>query len=712
MTKKKAKKLPSSPSEKRAKKSSAKRPNKKESDYSTVITPKLLDWGDTSRSIIGAPPVEPIIADAPPVVEHAAEPQRKVRADLSAELEVPPSVALAETTARWLVTAAVFLVPIVFHPGTIDAFNLAKLTVLWVLLVGAAAAWLIGVALSPRTFTVPRGPLVAGSIVLLGITSLATATSPSRGLSLFGLYHRYEGLISLFLYVSLLLLIVALYRRNIAQLRELLRAMGAAAAVVAVYVLFQSVGLDPFQWRGATGLDPSHPVGALGNAAFTASFLGIATPIVAYLAITAKVRAARFAWLGAAGVIVISLFCTQGRGGMLAAVTGIGAFFLFESRLMSWQKVGSIALILLVLGTIPVIAPRFIDPPSSDSRVDYRTEIWTASVKTAIARPILGWGPESFYGEHARFRTATEAREQGLGLSDKPHNVFLSWATSTGLGGLATYLLVVGLALFAVAGEPSSKGTPRRLLISTMGAALVAYLVQGLYSVDIPPLAVSGWVILAALAATQVVVRTRRVLPILSPVEKARSPIVPAAISIAAVALALSGLAPLRADHAAWEAERRGRSGWSSSALESYESAVRLNPRESAYLGLEAFYLERVAQDDDATISAPRAYRRAVSLYERAIRVQPGNLQFMIGAARAYLYLGEQVDVRNFQDGDRWLRRAVARDPRDPQIHDLHADLLRAWADAIDGKAAAALRARARSADDQARRLRSSSPSR
>jgi O-antigen ligase len=700
MAKKKANKPQSKPSRAR---------RKKTADGTSLPGPRLLDWGDASESILGdTREVAPIIEDAPSVVRPEPEPQEL--ADLSEEGEPPRPVAQAEETARWLLAAAVFLVPIVFHPETIDAFNLTKITVLWILLVGATAAWLVGVALSPQRFTLPRGPLITGSLALLGITALATALSPNRTLSFFGLYHRYEGLISLVLYVWTLLLIVFLYRRHIDRLRELLRALGIASAVVSAYVLLQTVGLDPFEWRGATGVDPSHPVGALGNAAFTASFLGIAAPVVVYLASTARTRATRVGWLAVGGLIVVSIFATQGRGGMFAAAAGLGAFALFQSGLEPWRKVGSVVVLLLVLGLFPVFAPRFIDPLGSDSRVGHRTDIWTASVKTAIDKPFLGWGPESFYGQHSRFRTATEAREHGLGLSDKPHNIFLSWATSTGLAGLATYLLVVGLALFAVAGESSSKGTARRLLLSSLGAALVAYLVQGLYSVDIPPLALTGWLILAGIATTQVRVRRKRVLPLLRPMGKTSGSLVPAAISVTAAALALSGLAPIRADHAAWEAERRGRSGWSSSVLSLYESAVGLNPRESAYLGLQAFYLERVAPDDDATVSGPDAYRRAVSLYERAASVQPGNLQFMIGAARASLYLGQQVDPRYFEDGDRWLSRAVARDPLDPQIYDLHADLLRVWAEARAGEAAAALRARARSADEEARRLRSGSP--
>ncbi len=414
----------------------------------SLLTPKPIDWGQSDSILGDVRPATSILGDAP-LVGLRSDTDEKAHVAIE-EPELPRPVAVAERTARWLITAAVFLVPIVFHPETIDAFNLAKVTVLWILLIGATAAWVIGLTIAPKLFVAPRGPMVAGSVALLAVASIATLTSPNRALSFFGLYHRYEGLISIGLYIWSLLLVVLLYRRTPRHLRDLLTAVAAAATVVGVYVLMQGVGLDPFQWRGATGADPSHPVGALGNAAFTASFQGIAAPAIAYMLITARTRVTRMAWLAAGGVVFVSILITQGRGGLLAALAGLGALVMFQANRAAWTKVAAVAVLLFVLGLVPVIAPALVDPAGSDSRVAQRTDIWIASVRTVAERPLLGWGPESFYGQHPPYRTATEAREHGLSLSDKPHNIFLSWATSTGMAGLSLYVLVIGLALFAV----------------------------------------------------------------------------------------------------------------------------------------------------------------------------------------------------------------------------------------------------------------------
>ena len=632
--------------------------DREEGSGRSLLRPAPLKWkssdsilGDqkSSAPILGDTTAPVRDADLVPTVEEAVPEPAPYE-----EPALPAAAETAERAARWLLLAAVFLVPVVFHAETVDAFSLAKMTALWVCLVSATGAWVVGLLLAPRRVALPRGPIVLSSLVLFGITVIATAFSPNRGLSFFGLYHRYEGLVSLALFMWVVLLIVVLYRRVPSRVRELVTALGVAAAVVSVYVVAQSLGLDPFEWRGATGAEPSHPIGALGNSAFTASFLGIAVPMVLYLFLSAATRATRIVWMGTGGFLFVSLLVTQGRGGMLAALAGVGVLLVFKTHLRSWTKVVAVVGgLLLALGLLPLVAPGLIDPPGSDASVPHRTDIWNASVRTLADRPLFGWGPESFYGQYPRFRTATEAREQGLSLSDKPQNIFLSWATSTGLAGLVAYLLMIALALRAVTRRVAARDRPEGLLLATLGAGLVAYLVQGLYSVDIPPLAFTGWLLVAGIAASDEVSAGRLSSADVRPTQRSWGPIAPAGVVAIAAALSLSGLGPLRADHAAWEAERRARSGWSPSALELYESAIALNPRESAYLGLLAFYLERAATDADAAVSPRDAGIRAANLYERASSAQPGNLQFMIGAARAYLSLGEQVDERYFAEGDR-----------------------------------------------------------
>jgi hypothetical protein len=138
---------------------------------------------------------------------------------------------------------------------------------------------------------------------------------------------------------------------------------------------------------------------------------------------------------------------------------------------------------------------------------------------------------------------------------------------------------------------------------------------------------------------------------------------------------------PLRADHAAWAAEARAGAGWSSETMDLYSKAMSLNPFEAAYKGLGAFYLERIAGQGSAPFTYEQALVTAASLYERASALQPGNVYFMINAARVYERLGRTVDNSYFVRADRWLGRAVTIDAHDPQVHQLYSSMLKAWSE-------------------------------
>ncbi|MEX0875737.1 MAG: O-antigen ligase family protein [Actinomycetota bacterium] len=687
------------------------------------------------RPILDEPgPVAPILDEPGHIAPILDETEAKSRSDDDAlepddgayaepgggagepEPEPHPLAEFAARAARALMAAAVFAVPVIVDPRSVDAFNLAKATALWMLVLAAAATWCVSSYLGRGRLVFPRAWIVRASVALLGIATLATLLSPNRTLSLIGLYHRYEGLVSLALYVGALLLIVMLYRGQAGKLRGLVAAAGGAAGVVAAYVIVQQLGIDPVEWRGTTGTAPTYPIGNLGNPAFTASFLGISAPFVAYLAISARTRASRISWSAVGGGVLISLWLTHGRAGMVAVLAGVGALALFASRVRVWRKMTLVAAGLLVLVALPLMSAGFVDPPAPEAQpavAEFRTDTWVAAVRMLGDRPFLGWGPESFYGQYPRYRTAVEAREQGLAIPDKPHNVFLGWATSTGTLGLAAHLVLVGIALGMVGARRRSESNVR--LTAAFGAGLVAYLAQGMYSVDIPPLAFMGWFALAGIAvltespeASATIGGGRSWLQ--------STPIPTVAVVVAAVALIAAGFGPLRADRAAWEGERRSGLGWSSGTWRFYESAMRLHPREPAYQGLAASYLERVAaggasapgpEDDGTAAPGPEdALRMAAGLYEKASSMQPRNMHFLIGAARAYSRLGETFDERGFSSADRWLRRAVSRDPRDTQVYDLRADLLRSWADAAGDPEERELLALARAMDESADRLR------
>src|SRR5487761_1568434 len=107
------------------------------------------------------------------------------------------------------VLAALFLSAIWFSRGTIDVFDLTKITILWFLGLISLALWVISSA--ERGVWVPKVRLFWLAGAFLAVEALATVFSMDRWVSFLGLYHRYGGLIPFCLYATIALILVGLY---------------------------------------------------------------------------------------------------------------------------------------------------------------------------------------------------------------------------------------------------------------------------------------------------------------------------------------------------------------------------------------------------------------------------------------------------------------------------------------------------------------------
>src|SRR5207245_9502965 len=111
-------------------------------------------------------------------------------------------------------------VPVGLHADTIDVVNLEKRTPLWTSVVCALGLTVAAAIAQPGSVWPRRSRTLLAAVVLLGVTGLATAFSSNRTLSFYGLYHRYGGLISLAIYVTVAGLIAVLSAGPHPQLPE------------------------------------------------------------------------------------------------------------------------------------------------------------------------------------------------------------------------------------------------------------------------------------------------------------------------------------------------------------------------------------------------------------------------------------------------------------------------------------------------------------
>ena len=606
--------------------------------------------------------------------------------------------------ARYLLLAGVLLAPLVFNTRSADVFMLPKVLTLWVTAAGACGLWLISA--SGHRWPLRHSRMAALSAVYLAVVVVATLTSRSRLDSLIGSYERYGGLLSLVLYLLAASLIVAIYTSRPGGLVEVTRVATVAAAALSAYVLLQAVGLDWVVWREPSGAVAKFHAGSMGNSDFAGGYLGLALPLAA-LGLWDRGR-----WRTAAAVSVVlmvaGLAVARSRGGLLAGVAGVVVFAVARRGGLSRQARGwLLAGATLAAAALGVLAVTVTFPRTSAlDRTDLlrskstatRVREWSTAWRVFVRHPVLGTGPETFRYEFTRYRPRADGGDLGLQVADKPHNIVLEHASDTGALGALSYLVLVGASIALALRRRRAAPKEERALLAAMLGALVAYLAQGLVSIDVPPLALMGWMALAGVAVLAdpglARARTRVPRPGRSTRHRPERPQAdlagraPLAVAGAALLAALVATAwPAAADLAAGAAQRRGAAA---TAAHHWRQAADRAPWQAAYRLDRGLYEEGQAQQ--SADAEPRAVHlgAAERRYRDVLRLEHLNLFAVLGMARAETLWARTLDPARFASAERWWSRALDQDPQDWEVHDGHALMLNSWSNAGGGAGRAA----------------------
>lgn len=626
----------------------------------------------------------------------------------------------APGAARACVLAALFLVPVVFLPLTLDQFNLVKLAIMWAL--GALGLGLWASWSTERRLWLPPARFLraTGAFVIVG--ALATALSGNPALSLIGLYQRYGGLLPLLLYVSIAMLVVGLFWEEPGRLDKIVGAVVAATPLVAAYVILQAKGADFVHWGVDADANLSivarhrqYPVGTMGNSNFAGGFLGVAFPLVGYAVLRSRSGSLRLALVLLAGFDAAALLFTRSRGGLLAAVAGTLVLMLFSrpGRIRRSRRIMAGALFaVLGLGLVAALGGRLAGQERSvfssgllrSETLVSRTWYWRTAVELFAERPILGHGLDTFYAGFPRHRLPADGARLGLELADKPHNIFLEYGANAGILGLGAYLAVVAVTLVpAFRRVRRLEGSDRLLLAAFLGMA-AAYLVQGLFSIDVPPLALLGWVALAAVAVLSDpgVLRARRQEEVVqrrsrrgvdvrrkrrAESQASRWP-VHVALAVFTVAVSTLGIPSVRADlHARRATFATLLTPGSPRVTTEARRAIQLDPREAAYRAVAGEGAEaRAGAAADPGVKQ-RLLLSAVSHHRRAVAMRPGHVYYMLNEARALTNLAA-ANPAYYTRADRAWSRLARFDRTNWEVRDLYSQMLNAWANAAGGDAA------------------------
>ena len=611
--------------------------------------------------------------------------------------------------ARIVVVVGPALAALVFNPREADAFGLPKLAVLWMTVVVAGALWLAGDRKVPALPVGWIGRLVAADLV---VNLVAAVLSVSRLDSFFGSAERYSGLLSLLVYGSLAALIVMLYWRNPAGLRLFCPVMTATGAAIGAYLLIQTAGFDVVKWHDATGGPVRFQAGTLGNSDFAGAFLAMVVPFIIETARTARGRWRLACW-AALAIDIAGVAASASRGGGIAVVVGLAVLAaVYRSTLRRYRRAMFVA--AGGLGVLALLAGLVLLGPGRRTAFDHadvlrtqsvaaRGREWSAAVKVAAQHPVLGSGPDTFEFDFPRARSRSDGRVTGLQIADKPHNVLLEHLTDTGIIGFAIYVGLLAVAFAYAVRKLRDDDETDRPLVGMFTAVLAAYLAQAVVSIDVPALAMMGWVALAGVAvladpavvmnraeASQRVRGRRRAGT--EVVINRPSPLTFVIDGIAVVVLSLVAFAVVNADVAAGAAQRTKNEA-KSAAL--WQTAIRRNPLQPSYrLGAAFLWEKRGAESTDPAGRQP-AFDRSLASYRKVHALEPASLLALLGQARVTTLMARGVDAGQFTAADKLWREAMRSDPEDWEVTSGYAVMLTAWANSTGGD----LQIRKRAAD-------------
>ena len=406
-----------------------------------------------------------------------------------------------------LVTA---LVPLIITPGLLSHFDVTPKAA--ILLFGSALILLYSKANVHNFYNFLCEPAGRWLVVLLAAawfcTAIATLLSTHGALSLNGSNWRRLGLIPESGLLVFVVLAAAWLAAQPGNVRTLLRASSASGGIAAAYGIAQYFGWDPLlpakAYRVGEGeFQIVRPPGTLGHADYFAAWL----VVIVFLALGLKrletERWRRYAAVSVSALAGLAIIMSGTRSAMLGLLVG-GIVFATLGR----YRVRARALIA-GFACLAALALFFISPVGlklrarlhwslEDARGGARLLLWKDSLGMATARPLSGFGPETFATEFPRFESVDLARAFPDFYHESPHNMFLDALTSRGAIGLLVLLGLCGLGAWCIR-RCVRLGRP---LAAPLAAALAGLLIAQQFIVFVLTTSLYFYLVIALLAVS------------------------------------------------------------------------------------------------------------------------------------------------------------------------------------------------------------------
>jgi len=559
---------------------------------------------------------------------------------------MPLSLSSVNGLVRWLVSVTVFLSAVLVWPA-LDSFHLTKWTTSLLAALVMLAVW--GMRLARHDgVDLPWGPFPAAALTFVLGALLVTGLAGSVGRSLFGAHGRWSGALGYAAYVIIAVAVIVVFDRR--SVRRLGGVVVGAGVAVAGYAWLQRIGIDPIPWNRIYG---EAQAGTLGNPNFMSAYLGIGIPVAAWLTLESRGNTARsVGWALSTIVLASSLPLADSTQGYVAAGAGLwwmALCLICTQHAVSGRRLLTSGWVFLTVMAAGLVTWRLLAGGSPPVTLEIRLQYWGAALTAFVASPVIGPGLGSFSQSYWLHRSADAWNMLGDSVRvDAPHNVPLTLLAEGGLVVALPYMVATAIVGICMIRALRNQDRSSLLAVGGIGGAWIAYQLQSLVSIDVPPLALVGWVLAAATLVVSGADRTRTWRPGKSLPAKRRKRVQGLATGLFSLALLVASVGvfrPIRADIAARNATV-ATSPEETDAL--FAKAVSLAPWEERYLTEWARILAgsgrleaAAAVLTNATTVAPLDWEiwralakvsgaigetdRAIAAYERALELNPAS---------------------------------------------------------------------------------------
>lgn len=581
---------------------------------------------------------------------------------------------ISDRIAFYCVAAVMGLMPVLFYPGFIDAFNLPKAVMLRTL-VAFALATLAVAAFGRKYMTVNSRVVWFPAVICFGAVAASCIFSINPFHSFWGqhMFHI-DGMLDVAGFMALFVLCAGFLSDR--SLRILPRMTVAGSIPVVIYGLAQAAVNDPVAWQTAAG---ARIWASLGNANFLAGYLiltstlavgfwfnekGFTRLLAAFAACGGLacllLSASRSGFIGL--TVAVAVFCAlllQGRRRLITVllVLLLAAGSLVAAVMMNARNTGDIEPISRNATPLHRFAQRIdLSDPSMKARLSYAAAAW----RMFSERPVLGFGPDTFTLVWRRYMSVADAASTGNRLANPAyaHSEFLNVLATGGIVGASAYgifwlgLLTAGFRAVAKAAHEHDR---HARILAAITAGCAGILAANQFSFHSPASAALVW------GYAAVLVRARG-KGLDKNITFGQAP----SLLLALVMIVLSAAFTLQAS-ASWRAESHfpkglqyEAKGMYDQAIAEYRMAVNINAAEQTYYqNLAKAYLTRA----EKTASVPlrdKDISSAIELYRQHLKLVPQDALSWNGLGIAFLQSGSAAVIPAAQEA---FRHAIVEAP-------------------------------------------------